>query len=133
MVLDFKIKNNDANKEQSTSSSSKSDSKSKSTVNLTKVRKTQCLKLSQKMKKIKVTELPGEFGIMFPKKKKPGKDVIEIVDSDDENTTGIKAKTPKEVSAVSAVKKTKALKPKKPKPDTNSTRVFERYSFLRFF
>ena len=81
------------------------------------------MKLSQKMKKIKVTELPGEFGIMFPKKKEPVKNVIEIVDSDDEKATGIKAKTPKEVSAVKKTKTLKPKKPKKPKPDTNSKPV----------
>merc|ERR1712071_283037 len=76
------------------------------------------------MKKIKVSEIPAEFGIMFPKKKKVA-NVIELVDSDEgkkarTQIAGIKANTPK---TVSASKKPKTVKPKKPKPDTNSKPV----------
>ena len=111
MVLDFTYKHNPCENKQKPSSSKTSTntgddiqaiSVSKPvfvTVNKTKnkqadlktVKKTSKFKqLSEKMKKIDFNNLPGEFGIVMAKQKKrtekPPTDVIEIIDSDDENS-----------------------------------------------
>jgi len=100
---DKKTQAPDKSSDQANKNIPKNEKSKNPTEHLKTVRKTQCMKLSQKMNKIKVNELPGEFGLLFPKKKVPAKDdVIEICDSADEDepvSTAITAKGPKPVNS----------------------------------